>query len=544
MPFHHFRGCSLTNPCPTHPHSTEARTQAKAELWESHLAGSQVHSAAGTARAQAQLEARAALLEARQAWEVQHRAELERAVAGAVREAEARVRAECAEEEARRCAAIRREEEEAGRVAAARAVEAARQLAAEEAARAEKVRSAAAAQTLAEVRESHAAALADSARHAEEATQRAAKAAREAGIAEASAAAAKQTAAALQALERDLQEDHARALAARLEAAHVAAQAALAQAVADAVAAERQEARKRQQEATQEAVEQAVGSSRRRETLVVDRRASGGSGVLRFSVRPVRRRDPAVAIVVIEDITQQRVADEAAHEFVAQATHELRTPLTNIRLYLETALDEGDSDPTVRAQCLNVINQENHRLERMVGDLLSVAEIEAGSLQVKHDDVRINQVLHDLEADFQAQAREKRIELRFEIPPKLPVVQADRDKMIMAVHNLIGNALKYTLEGGRVVVRTEADKGEISIEVVDTGIGIGPDDLQCIFDKFYRAQDKRIDGVTGSGLGLALAREIVRLHGGDITVESQLDHGSTFTMTLPVDAGATATALA
>lgn len=276
--------------------------------------------------------------------------------------------------------------------------------------------------------------------------------------------------------------------------------------------------------------------NRKRAAHVHDRRAAGEGGVIRFSVRPVREADSAAALLVIEDITQQRVAEEARHEFVAQATHELRTPLTNVRLYLETAIDDGDKDPALRAKCLNIINQETLRLERMVGDMLSVAEIESGTLQVKRDDVRVGQILKDIESEYQAQAAEKDLKLEFNVPPKLPVLQGDRDKLIMATQNLVANALKYTPDGGRITVSAEVKDNELRIEVTDSGIGISPEDQLHVFDKFYRAKDKRISGITGSGLGLALARQIVRLHGGDITLDSEVDHGTTFTLTLPVPA--------
>ncbi len=287
----------------------------------------------------------------------------------------------------------------------------------------------------------------------------------------------------------------------------------------------------------------AAAESGRRSTHVIDRREAGGSDVLRFSMRPVRRSDEATALVLIEDITQQRVAEDARHEFVAQATHELRTPLTNIRLYLETLIDDGDKDAKVRAECLNVITQETRRLERMVSDMLSVAEIEAGSLKVNPDDVRLDQLVHEIEQDYRAAAKEKQIELEFHLPPKLPVLQADREKISMALHNLLGNAIKYTNEGGRINVTIELHDEEVTIDVTDTGIGISPQHLPHVFERFYRAaDDKRVTAVTGTGLGLALAREVARLHGGDITVESQVDQGTTFTLTLPIAAETATTA--
>ena len=242
-------------------------------------------------------------------------------------------------------------------------------------------------------------------------------------------------------------------------------------------------------------------------------------------------------MVIVEDVTQQRAADAARDAFVAQATHELRTPLTNIRLYLEMLL-EGEADAAEQERSLNVISQESRRLERMVGDMLSVAEIEAGSLKMHVDDVRLDQLLAELENDYQAQAAEARITLAFDLPPKLPVLRGDRDKIALCLHNLIANALKYTPAGGQVVVTAEDREDAFSVRVSDTGLGIAAEERERIFQKFYRAKDERIATVTGTGLGLALAREVARLHGGDITVDSEVNRGSTFTMTIPVTARA------
>ena len=281
------------------------------------------------------------------------------------------------------------------------------------------------------------------------------------------------------------------------------------------------------------------GAGRRRTVHDIERAGDDGgkgegAGVLRFNVRPVRREDAAAAMLTIEDITQQKVAEEARHAFVAQATHELRTPLTNIRLYVETAIEDGEKDPKMRSKCLNVINGETRRLERIVGEMLSVAEIEAGSFKLKTDDVTLATIFEELEADYTAQAKEKKIKLTFNLPPKLPQLKGDRDKIVLALHNLVGNALKYTPDGGRVEVTVSGKGKHLVVEVQDSGIGISPEDAERIFERFYRAKDPRVGKITGTGLGLTIAREVVRLHGGDITVDSQVNQGSTFTMSLPV----------
>ena len=291
-----------------------------------------------------------------------------------------------------------------------------------------------------------------------------------------------------------------------------------------------------QDENVDQAVQAAVDEpNRRRAILEVERDTGGAVSILRFVVRPVRREDPGVAMIVIEDVTQQRLAERSRNAFIASVTHELRAPLTNIRLYAETALDDANRDPTLQSKCLDVINQETHRLDRMVGDILSVAQIEAGTLNLRKDDVRLSDLFADLETDYALQAQEKTIQLTFNLPAKLPVIRADRDKLMVGLHNLISNAMKYTPAGGSVTVNVTVNEGNFYAEVTDTGIGIGPEDVEKVFEKFYRAKDSRLETITGSGLGLAIAREVVRLHGGDITVRSDLDKGSAFTLSLPIE---------
>jgi len=257
-------------------------------------------------------------------------------------------------------------------------------------------------------------------------------------------------------------------------------------------------------------------------------------GVLRFSVTPIRQEDSQVGLIIIEDITQQRVATAAMNSFLAKAAHELRTPLTNIRLFVEDALERCENDPAGTSKALNIINEETQRLDRTVAEVLSVSQIEAGSFEAKRDDVHLDKLLAQIRADHEAQAREKHIALEFTLPPKPPILQADRDKMALAIHNLVGNALKYTLEGGRVVVAASVEKGQLTIAVSDTGLGIAPEEIERVFEKFYRSTNPLAAKITGSGLGLPIAREVARLHGGDVTLESELGKGSTFTLTLPV----------
>ncbi|MCA9287694.1 MAG: PAS domain-containing protein [Phycisphaerales bacterium] len=277
-----------------------------------------------------------------------------------------------------------------------------------------------------------------------------------------------------------------------------------------------------------------TGETRQRVTVEMQR--GDGAGVLRVGVRSLRKGDLPAAVLFIEDITQQKAAGEARDGFVAQAAHELRTPLTNIRLYAEEAIEFGSDDPQVRTKALNVINTEARRLERIVGNMLSTAEVEAGAPRLSMGEVRLEAMVSELEDDYRALADEKELTLRFDLPPKYPVVFADRDKLMLALHNVVGNALKYTPARGSVTVRLDADEKQITVDVSDTGIGIKPDEQEKVFERFYRANDSRLSTVQGTGLGLALARQVARLHGGDITLKSELNKGSTFTITVPTHA--------
>lgn len=287
---------------------------------------------------------------------------------------------------------------------------------------------------------------------------------------------------------------------------------------------------------TQTAQLVASGKQRQRASMEVTlepKDAGGETSILRATVRPMRREDGSAAMIVLEDITQQRVAQESRNSFVAQATHELRTPLTSMRLYLEQLVEDGDKDPLVKARCLNVLTSETRRLERVVGDMLSVSEMDAGTFQLRVDDVDLPKMFEELEQDYQAAAADKEITFRVDVPPKWPMVRGDRDKIATALHNIISNAIKYTPQGGMVTVRASEANGQLAVDITDNGIGIAPDEQEQVFAKFYRSKDKRVASITGSGIGLALAREVIRMHGGDITLQSAIDKGSTFTLTVP-----------
>jgi PAS domain S-box-containing protein len=272
-----------------------------------------------------------------------------------------------------------------------------------------------------------------------------------------------------------------------------------------------------------------------RRTMELKRQTGVGESVLRVHCRPLRREDEGAALIIVDDVTQQRMADASRNLFIAQATHELRTPLTNMRLAIEELTgDDAEQLPSSATLHVNMVQTEVRRLERIVSDMLAVAEIEAGSLKLTRGEVKLDRLLAEIQQDHGQQATAKGIELKVELPPKLPALIGDREKLAQALHNLLGNAVKYTPSGGKVrLVVSDGPEGGVKFAVIDTGMGISPEDQGRLFNRFVRGTDPRLAGITGTGLGLALSREIARLHGGEITVESELDKGSTFTLVIP-----------
>jgi signal transduction histidine kinase len=234
-----------------------------------------------------------------------------------------------------------------------------------------------------------------------------------------------------------------------------------------------------------------------------------------------------------DDGDPARRYERSRDEFLAHVTHELRTPLTSIRAYAETLNDDWFSDEQTRRTCYRVIMTETQRLSRLIEDILSVSQIQAGALRLQRAPLRLDELLRDVLRDFQADADAKGIELQWETPVATPLVLADRARLHQVWTNLVGNALKYTPAGGRVSLRVGADPDRARVEVADTGIGIAAEHHERIFEKFYRVPDAAVVAAPGAGLGMSIARDIVGLHGGTIRVDSSPGCGARFIVELP-----------
>lgn len=237
---------------------------------------------------------------------------------------------------------------------------------------------------------------------------------------------------------------------------------------------------------------------------------------------------------IIRDVTQQKLAEEMRDSFVDTATHELRTPLANIKAYAETLALADMIDVEQQKQFLNTINAEATRLARFVDDLLSVSSMEVGSLSLNKQVTDLHRMLKEVITKVKPQIEEKRLTFEVSFAEKLPEPRIDKDKIATVLVNLLGNAVKYTPAGGRVAFRVHATDQNLEIDVEDTGVGIAEDELPKVFDKFFRSDDPRVQEQKGTGLGLALVQEVIRLHGGRVSVESEIDKGSTFQVVLPL----------
>jgi two-component system phosphate regulon sensor histidine kinase PhoR len=271
--------------------------------------------------------------------------------------------------------------------------------------------------------------------------------------------------------------------------------------------------------------------------MELDRSGDMTQGVLRVArhpLRPVKGSPSAGHVWSIRDITQQKLAEQMRNQFVNSATHELRTPLANVKAYAETLVLSEMLDVEKQKEFCNTINAEATRLARFIDDLLSISSMEVGSLSLARQETDVERLLREVLDKVRPQMLQKRIALRASLPEKLPKLRLDKDKITATLVNLLGNAAKYTPEGGQVHFKVLAKDDSLQIEVEDTGFGISPSELPRIFDKFFRSSDPRVQEQTGSGLGLSLAQEVVRLHGGKIQVHSELNKGTRFTVTLPM----------
>ncbi|HEV7640084.1 MAG TPA: ATP-binding protein [Gaiellaceae bacterium] len=237
----------------------------------------------------------------------------------------------------------------------------------------------------------------------------------------------------------------------------------------------------------------------------------------------------------LRDVTEQRELDRLKDDFVATVSHELRTPLTSMMGFLEM-IREGEAGELNDEQkrFLAIVYRSSERLQRLVGDLLFVARLDANGLQLQFGETQLDDLVRDAVESSGALARSREVSLVAELEA-VPPVTGDKERLSQLVGNLISNALKFTPAGGSVVARTFVEAGQAVVEIADTGIGIPLGEQSRLFQRFFRSSTATEQAIPGTGLGLVISRAIAEAHGGTIGVTSLPGEGTTFRVEIPLE---------
>ena len=250
---------------------------------------------------------------------------------------------------------------------------------------------------------------------------------------------------------------------------------------------------------------------------------------------PFTQESGSGVLVVLHDVTAQRKNDEMRKEFVANVSHELRTPLTNVRSYAETIRDTEDIPRDVANSFLDIIIGETDRMTHIVQDLLTLSRLDSGRADMKMTRFHFGEAIGSVcrAVDLDAKRHHHQL-LRDYVSEDLPMIIGDRDRLEQVMMNVIGNAIKYTPDGGTIRVNAGSDRDTVWMEVSDNGIGIPRSEWGRVFDRFYRVDKARSRESGGTGLGLSIAKEIVQRHGGTIGLVEHQGPGTTIRIVLPI----------
>jgi signal transduction histidine kinase len=239
-------------------------------------------------------------------------------------------------------------------------------------------------------------------------------------------------------------------------------------------------------------------------------------------------------VCILRDVTRFKELDALKSEFVSTVSHDLRSPLTLMRGYATMMDMVGELNEQQQSYVGKIITGVEN-MAHLVNDLLDLGRIELG-VDLQLEPISILDVLEKVTGTLQIQASQKEIDLSLELPKDLPDhIDADPALFHQAIYNLVENAIKYTSEGGQVFVRVRTLDNILVFEIQDTGIGIAPEDMTRLFEKFYRGKAREARTRAGTGLGLAIVRSIAERHGGRVWVESEEGKGSTFYLQIPIE---------
>lgn len=271
----------------------------------------------------------------------------------------------------------------------------------------------------------------------------------------------------------------------------------------------------------------AQGKRTRSESVEYDQPGAESRRIL-ASVHPLS--DSSGAVVMLRDITSEYAAKLTQAEFLAHMAHELKAPLNVMSMYSETLLGPEASEERFRVDACNVLRDEIDRLNALINNIFSIGRIESGIVSIDRQRVKTAELLADI---FQATTREASkndLECVLDLAENLRPIYADKQLLSVAVKNLMSNAIKYNKPGGRLTLSAAEDAEGLVIRVADTGFGIPEDEVDQVFEKFFRSEDDSVRKVSGHGLGLAIVKEIIVLHGGEMRVKSEHGAGTEFSI--------------
>jgi two-component system phosphate regulon sensor histidine kinase PhoR len=277
-----------------------------------------------------------------------------------------------------------------------------------------------------------------------------------------------------------------------------------------------------------------TGEAMRGELSLADSRTHSERHI-EVSAVPIKGADDEVtgAVVLFHDITELKQLDQIRRDFVANVSHELRTPLSILRGYIEVLFDEPQTSREELTRILSIMERHSKRLQRLVDDLLSLAQLESSQAELELGIVRMDELFNNLIRDWKEKLARKNLKVIVDLPSKPLMLRADGTRLEEVLHNLLDNAMKFSSDNGQICIRGASRGSNVVLSVADNGIGISKEHLPRIFERFYRADKARSRELGGTGLGLAIVKHIAQLHGGRVEAESELGRGTTIRVVLP-----------
>lgn len=278
-----------------------------------------------------------------------------------------------------------------------------------------------------------------------------------------------------------------------------------------------------------------TGEAMRRQLSLTDSRTRAERHI-EVSAVPIKKADNEItgAVALFHDITELKRLDQIRRDFVANVSHELRTPLSILHGYIEVLFDEPETSREELRRILSIMERHSKRLQQLVGDLLSLAQLESSQAKLELSDVRMDELFNNLIRDWNDKLFGKDLKVIVDLPSEGLTLRADGTRLEEVLHNLLDNAVKFSPENGEIRLRGRRCGSNVVLSVADNGIGISKEHLPRIFERFYRADKARSRELGGTGLGLAIVKHIAQLHGGRVEAESEVGQGTTIRVILPM----------